>query len=419
MTDWKLLDREQRAVLLAATVKIKNVGDKWLVPSQSESGVKYVVDLSGETPHCNCPDHELRACRCKHLIAVEIVRQRELFEDGSEQVTQTVTVTETVPRQTYRQDWKAYNAAQTTEKHSFQELLHDLCSMIEKPVQRRGRPRLPLSDAIFSAVFKVYSTVSGRRFTCDLKDAQERGHVERMPHYNSIFAVMENEWLTPVLKRMIEISAMPMKAVESTFACDSSGFSASRFDRWYDHKHGQHRIQRSWVKCHIMCGVKTNIITAVEIHGKDTHDCPLLPSLLSTTANEFAVKEVAGDLGYSSRQNLKTIEGIGAFPLIPFKSNTVPTTVGTWGRMYHYFSYNRDEFLARYHRRSNVESTFSMIKAKFGDGVRSKTDTAMKNECLCKFLCHNLCVVIQEMHELGIDPTFRAESSFAQKVTAV
>ena len=78
---------------------------------------------------------------------------------------------------------------------------------------------------------------------------------------------------------------------------------------------------------------------------------------------------------------------MGAFPLIPFKSNTVPTTVGTWGRMYHYFSYNRDEFLARYHRRSNVESTFSMIKAKFGDGVRSKTDTAMKNECLCKFLC--------------------------------
>ena len=98
MTDWKLLDREQRAVLLAATAKIKNVGDKWLVPSQSESGVKYVVDLGGESPRCNCPDHELRACRCKHLIAVEIVRQRELFEDGSEQVTQTVTVTETVPR---------------------------------------------------------------------------------------------------------------------------------------------------------------------------------------------------------------------------------------------------------------------------------------------------------------------------------
>jgi hypothetical protein len=30
----------------------------------------------------------------------------------------------------------------------------------------------------------------------------------------------------------------------------------------------------------------------------------------------------------------------------------------------------------------------------------------MRNEALCKVLCHNLCVVIQEMHELGIEATF-------------
>jgi len=31
---------------------------------------------------------------------------------------------------------------------------------------------------------------------------------------------------------------------------------------------------------------------------------------------------------------------------------------------------------------------------------------AQVNELLCKVLCHNLCVVIQSMYELGIDPTF-------------
>lgn len=46
--------------------------------------------------------------------------------------------------------------------------------------------------------------------------------------------------------------------------------------------------------------------------------------------------------------------------------------------------YRRDEFLAHYHKRSNVESTFSMIKRKFGDFLRSKTDTAMVNEALAK-----------------------------------
>jgi transposase len=45
-------------------------------------------------------------------------------------------------------------------------------------------------------------------------------------------------------------------------------------------------------------------------------------------------------------------------------------------KMYHYFSYNIERCIKQYHRRSNVESSFSMIKAKFGDGVRSKTERA-------------------------------------------
>ena len=47
-----------------------------------------------------------------------------------------------------------------------------------------------------------------------------------------------------------------------------------------------------------------------------------------------------------------------------------------------------------------------MMKRKFGDSLRSKTDTAMVNETLCKVLCHNLVVLIHEMHELGIEAVF-------------
>lgn len=74
--------------------------------------------------------------------------------------------------------------------------------------------------------------------------------------------------------------------------------------------------------------------------------------------------------------------------------------------MYRYFQYRRDDFLAQYHKRSNVESTFSMMKRKFRDSLRSKTDVAMVNETLCKVLCHNLVVLIHEIHELGIEATF-------------
>jgi transposase len=43
---------------------------------------------------------------------------------------------------------------------------------------------------------------------------------------------------------------------------------------------------------------------------------------------------------------------------------------------------NQDQFMEQYHKRSNVESTFSMIKANFGERLRSKTKTAQINEVL-------------------------------------
>ena len=43
-----------------------------------------------------------------------------------------------------------------------------------------------------------------------------------------------------------------------------------------------------------------------------------------------------------------------------------------------------------------------LIKAKFRDHVRSKGSDAMVNEVLCKIICHNICCLIQESHELGI-----------------
>jgi transposase len=62
--------------------------------------------------------------------------------------------------------------------------------------------------------------------------------------------------------------------------------------------------------------------------------------------------------------------------------------------------------VGHYHLRSNVETTFSMIKRKFGGSVRSKSRTSQVNEILCKILCHNLSVLVHAMYELGVTPTF-------------
>src|SRR5438552_175550 len=105
-----------------------------------------------------------------------------------------------------------------------------------------------------------------------------------------INAYMESEFLSPVLQALIVRSSLPLKSVETTFAPDSSGFSTSRFVRWYDEKYGVERSGHDWVKAHVMTGVKTNVVTAVEIADRNAGDSPQFKALLDTTAANFTVK---------------------------------------------------------------------------------------------------------------------------------
>jgi transposase len=176
---------------------------------------------------------------------------------------------------------------------------------------------------------------------------------------------------------------------------------------------------KEWVKVHLTCGVNTHIVTAAEVSGLAANDTTYFESLFERTAKHFKVKDMSGNKAYLSHKNLALVERAGGMPYVPFKTNTVvPSTDddSTWAKMYHLYLYNRSDFLNHYHQRSNVESVFSMVKAKFGDSVRSKSDEGQVNEALCKILCHNICVLIQSIHELGIPEPFRAEMPDALKV---
>lgn len=408
--------REFKALELAARAKIEFRRTYWYVPSSSHNG-GYRVDHTAT--ECSCDDYELRKEPCKHVLAVRIVKERNRGRplpspsDGDDGPT--------VPpkRPTYRQQWPAYNAAQCNEKHHFQHLLADLCRTVPEPPRKpTGRPPIPRGDALFAAVFKVYSTVSGRRFSTDLSEAERAGHVTQAPHYNSVFRVLEDDATTADLKALIAASSLPLRAVETDFAVDSTGFGTSRFSRYYDAKYGVERSKAEYVKTHACVGVRTQIVTAVET--SPSYDSVMFPDLIRATATRFRVGDVCADKAYLSRENLELVESLGGSPFVPFRSNNRPDRNGpAWERLYHYFHLHRSEFLPRYHQRSNVESAFSMMKRKFGDSVRSKTETACKNEVLAKVLCHNLVVVVHEMHELGIAPDFGGDTERDEPRTVI
>jgi transposase len=394
---------QERGLMIAESNTVEKNKLGWKVPSQSGNGT-YVVNIDDGEPFCTCGHFETTHKKCQHIYAIEFIEKREQRPDGTEVVTKTMRVT-------YGQDWPIYNEAQMHEQERFIELLRELCNGIQQPEYKFGRPRLPLSDVIFSIVSKVYSTMSGRRFMTELREAEARQLISKSPSFASTFNYLENPELTPLLKHLIEQSSIPLKTIETDFAVDSSGFSTKTYNRWFDHKYGRMKSEVKWIKTHMMCGVKTHIVTSVEATPTETADAPQLPELVKTTAKTFTISEVSADKAYSSRRNLHAINAVNATPFIPFKSYSKGSQGhkpfdGLWHTMWHYYNFNRDAFLEHYHKRSNAETVFSMIKAKFGGFVRAKTPIAQVNEVLCKILCHNICVLIQSIYELGLEPTF-------------
>jgi len=394
--------RQEKGRLLANDKRIKLVGgNTWLVPSQSQNSGGYTVDVAEGT--CSCPDYELRRTKCKHQWAVELTRTVETAPDGTKVLTETMTVT----RRTYAQDWPNYNAAQCAEKRTVQALLRGLCDgILTPPHPGRGPKPIPLADAVYGMTMKVYTGMSGRRATTDIESCAKAGRMTRAPHYNSLFNYFERTELAPILTTLVEESAAPLASVETKFAVDSTGFGTAVYRRWFDHKYGREMKEHAWVKAHASVGTTTNVVTAVRATEGNVSDSPELPALVEATARRFQIADISADKAYLSHANLAAIEAAGAVPYIPFKSNSRGEGPAAWRRLWGLFMYRQDEFLQHYHQRSNVESTFSAIKRKFGGAVRSKRFPAQVNEVLCKMLCHNLSMLVHAIHELGIDIPF-------------
>ena len=387
--------RAYKGEQIASSSQIQRHQDYYLVPSQSG---EYSYKIDAKTYTCECADFQWQRRKCKHIIAVEIALGKSRPLDARQ-----------LRDAKYTQNWQAYNKSQTSEKSMFLVLLSELTRQIDEPEQTRGRPAINLGDMVFSCVFKVYSLMASRRFSTDLKDAKVKGYIHEIPHFSSLNRYMEKASLSRHLEALVEETAKPFSGLETDFAIDSTGLSISNTVAWSHARHKDTKLLQSknWVKVHCCIGTRTNIITSVVITDKTSHDSKHFVSLIENTSRNFEVREVSADAAYSNNRNLDftTMKNIGTF--IPFKDKTSfnnKRSTGAWHRLYHFFQFNRAEFLQSYGKRNNAETTFHMLKSKFGSTLKSRNWEAQKNEALCKVVCHNIVCLAHAMSEFGAKP---------------
>ena len=304
----------------------------------------------------------------------------------------------------YRQHWRAYNEAQVTETERFPLVLRTLLAFVEDEEQQGpGRRRIPLRESLFTAILKVHTQLSSRRAQGHTKRAAEKGQIKSNYHFNTASRLLCRSDITPLLYDLIARSSAPLAGLEDEFAVDSSGFRTTCYGAYCQEKHRTEKMN-IWLKLHICTGVRTNIITRASITDANGADSPQFKPLINGTAEDFTIREVSADKAYSSRENHDVVGEVGGEAYIPFKKNATGKMRGSWRWMqaYHFFQLERHRFNRQYHKRSNVETTFGAIKAKFGETLKSKDRVAQENELLCKIIAYNISVLLGVMTDMGI-----------------
>lgn len=310
--------------------------------------------------------------------------------------------------------WPAYDAAQMNEKGLFLQILWELCRDVEEREWVTGRRPLRLRDMFFCIVFKVYSMKSARRFTGDLREVREKGWIEAVPSPTSLAEYMRSESVSALLRHLLVRSSLPLSEAESVFAVDSTGFSLPRRRVWFNKHTNRRERRRDHMKLHAMIGVKTNIITYAETTEGTASDMNYLKHLVAGTARYFNISEVSADAGYLSGENMHTVLLHGGIPYIAFKKNNALDAdykSTFWKDMLYLWKTKHPLFTKHYFLRNNVEATFHAMKSKFGGRLLSKSTDGQFSEALAKALCHNICVLIRSVCELGIDPLAWSEKT--------
>lgn len=240
----------------------------------------------------------------------------------------------------------------------------------------------------------------------DLEEAEEAGHVSRVPHVSSARSYFGREDATATPQRFVGLRAAPLAGAEPALAIDSAGFSGAGHLRRFDEEDGRPRQQARWVEPHAVAGANTSAVGSCRVLDEGTGDGTQLAELLTDTAERLTVGEPRAGKAYTSRANFDAVEAAGGTFYPAVRKDAAGGAGGAYGRALHLMSLNEGEYQPHYHKRSNAESSFRAVERLLGSAPRSNTELARVNEALAKAVCFDVTCVIHATYELGIDPEF-------------
>ena len=160
------------------------------------------------------------------------------------------------------------------------------------------------------------------------------------------------------------------------------------------HKYTSHE----YVKLHAAIEMKHRAIISFHFTRTNVHEVTQLEKLLEPL---YDLGDVYADSGYLSVNNCWVIKEKGGTPYIrPKKTTTGRRNNGrAFTEMIERYKENKEDWMKKYHQRSNIEAVFSSLKRRLGGFVTSIKRCVQQIEIALKIIVYNLMILVRKKVE--------------------
>ena len=293
-----------------------------------------------------------------------------------------------------------YNKIQENEFQNFFEFVRYLTNCVCKTTKMKSH----ISCLLIWHKFPNLSARRAKSFLLFLKRFKII-HL-KIPCFKTLCNYRAEPIIGNLLDELITESSKPLAKIEHDFATDATGIRTKLFSSWYSIRCKKEIRKRDHLTIHITTGVKSNIVTALNVEIKSGKDNKIFREHVDKTAENFKVSEFSGDGKYWCKENCRKVIEAGAKPYFKVWKNWAGNSRGCmpWKLMNLESKNNSEEYGKHYHKRSNVESTNMSKKMIHGEKVYSKLNSARVNEETLRWVNHNINVLNRANYEWGINP---------------
>jgi transposase len=226
-----------------------------------------------------------------------------------------------------------------------------------------------------------------------MSDIKEKLDLDKIPHYTTLqkfVSKIPSSLFNLVLSRTIKLFYLHGENASIT-AIDATGFTSSYASHYYSRRTG--KLRRSFLKTSIAVDTNKKVVLGWKISQKTDHDVKHAKTLIRQSNKSRKSECYVLDKGYDSEKiHVLIREEIKADSIIPVRVRKRKKIKGKYRRQLH-LTFDK----IKYNKRNIAETTFSVVKRKFGEVLRARKLYNQVKEIKIKLIVYNMNKKITEM----------------------